>query len=135
MVKDPRYDAVGSSTIREELFGTFLKALCTNTPPSTDTSALAPADVPPQPKSTEERKVRTERALQERKAQARTERDRVEKSVAKNKAALGTAEAEQDLMSFYVDSVRDPKVSSDESSLTRLTVGIRYRITSLNRHS
>ena len=126
VVKDPRYDAVGSSTLREELFGTFLKALCSNVPPPNDTSAPAPAGTPPQLNIIEDRRSRAERALQERKEQARAERDRVQKGVEKNKAVFGTAEAEQDLMSLYVDSVRDPKVSCDKLSLTRSTVETHF---------
>ncbi|KAF8325429.1 uncharacterized protein EI90DRAFT_3072830 [Cantharellus anzutake] len=115
LIKDLRYDAVGSSSLREELFGTFLKALSSNAPPI-DAATPQPASTPPQTKT--DRKARAARALQERTEQARVERDRAERSIAKNKAALGTAEAEQELMSLYVDSIRDPKVSYREFEST-----------------
>ena len=41
----------------------------------------------------------------------RAERDAVEKDIGRSRQALGSAEAERDLMSFYVDAIRDPTVS------------------------
>lgn len=122
-MKDPRYDAVGSSTLREELFNAFLKALTSGSIATVD-SALPPSH--PNQSSTDrhqhssnhktsgdqqaDRKARAEKALREREAQAREERNRVEKDIGRSKAALDSAEAEGDLMGFYVDAVRDPVV-------------------------
>lgn len=120
LVKDPRYDAVGSSTLREELFNTFLKALAsgsiasiasTSQPePKSAEQAQQSADHGPSNDQHADRKARAERALRERETQARQERSRVEKDIGRSKAALDSAEAEGDLMGFYVDAVRDPLV-------------------------
>jgi len=39
ITSDPRYDAVGSSTLREELFNSYLKANGTTTAPNADSTA------------------------------------------------------------------------------------------------
>lgn len=108
LVRDPRYDAVGSSTLREELFGTFLKALSSDTSPNSGTSEQNPSKEDAEPK--DDRKSRAERALREREGQMRAERGKVEREIELSKAALGSSEAELDLMNFYIDSVRDPLV-------------------------
>lgn len=130
LVKDPRYDAVGSSTLREELFNTFLKALASGSI-ATVGSAL-PSSHPNQSSADHhqhsadqknsgnhqvDRKARAEKALRERETQAREERHRVDKDIGRSKAALDSAEAEGDLMGFYVDAVRDPVVRASFSLL------------------
>lgn len=60
----------------------------------------------------QDRKTRAEKALKEREEQAKAQKSRVEHDIGRSKAALDSAEAGVDLMSFYVDAVRDPLVSS-----------------------
>jgi hypothetical protein len=108
LIKDPRYDALGSSTLREELFATFLKALSSGTSPNVGTSEQSSFKEDAKPK--DDRKLRAERALRDREEQTRAERGKIERDIGRSKAALGSVESEEDLMSFYVDCVRDPLV-------------------------
>ncbi|KAF8305066.1 hypothetical protein DL93DRAFT_2183387 [Clavulina sp. PMI_390] len=111
LVKDPRYDAVGSSSLREELFKTFLNALASGSLSSLsakDEPSLAPKASAEASKEPTDRKARAEKALREREEQARLAKGKMENDIGRSKAALNSAEAETDLMSFYVDSVREP---------------------------
>lgn len=95
--KDPRYDAVGSSSLREELFNTYVKTLSRGTPP---------LRAPDQSKSTEESETdrrrrdreRKERAVKEREEQVRRERERVEAQMAQSRKVLTREESELEFM-------------------------------------
>jgi transcription elongation regulator 1 len=111
LVKDTRYDAVGSSTLREELFNTFLKALASSSLSSNSATAIyeeASPNVPVETKT--DRKERREKALRDRREQARLDRERIEEDIGRSKAVLTAAESETELMSFFVDAVREPTV-------------------------
>lgn len=117
-MKDPRYDAVGSSSLREELFKTFLTALSSGSLSSLTHDQGAPTDTDikhsasaPAPKVESDRKFRAERALREREEQAKTQKTRVESDIEQSKSVLTSVEAETEMMSFFVDAVRDPAVS------------------------
>jgi|ERR1700733_830043 len=113
LAKDPRYDPVGSSTLREELFNTFLKALASGSLSSISATAVseeASPNVPLEAKS--DRGARTEKALRGRQEQAGLDRERIQKDIARSKAVLTTTESETELMSFFVDAVREPTVCS-----------------------
>lgn len=116
-MKDPRYDAVGSSSRREELFNTFLKAFTSGSLSSLkyddDQQSLSPASDPTAASNIStglDRKARTERALRERQEQARAQKGQVEHNIDRSKAALTSVEAETELSNFFVDAVRDPIV-------------------------
>jgi hypothetical protein len=89
--KDPRYDAVGSSSLREELYNTFIKAQ--EGMPSSEKSVAIEDDGP-----TVEDKVskqeRRERAVRERQAQVEAERQRVEADIDRSKFTLNQEEGE-----------------------------------------
>lgn len=116
-MKDPRYDAVGSSSLREELFNTFLTALSSGslsslTQDQGPSSDIKHSDSALTPKVDSDRKLRAERALRERDEQAKTQKVRVENDIGRSKSALTHVEAETEMMSFFVDAVRDPAVSA-----------------------
>jgi hypothetical protein len=98
---DPRYDAVGSSSLREELFATFLKA-SGSIPTSATTNenekpAQHPMDVDKEDGDVEKerkRKERQEKAVREREEKIRVERDRVEAGINKSKMGLTREEGE-----------------------------------------
>lgn len=94
---DPRYDAVGSSTLREELFNTFLKARG-----SSDSKDLQDGADNPQPSISideaevgRKRQEKRERALKEREQQVRDQRDRTEVEIGKSRLGLTKEEGER----------------------------------------
>lgn len=101
---DPRYDAVGSSSLRQELFETYLKKLAS-------TSA-----VPETPEEAAERKVRDRKAkeeasLRERQARVTQEQEKVTQEANKSRAGAGREEGERLFGSLLVDQVRSHDVS------------------------
>lgn len=97
---DPRYQAVGSSSLREELFNTFLKA--NDGGPSTS-HPVAPGSQSPK-KQTEddpeeaERKKREkrERALREREQKVKADLSKIGAQVERSRAGLNKEEDERD---------------------------------------
>lgn len=99
IVDDPRYDAVGSSHLREELFNTYLKA-------HGETQPLAPGDAKAgdhvDSTHTEEnpgererkRRERKERAVKEREEKVRAERSKVEIDIGRSRMGLDKEEGE-----------------------------------------
>jgi hypothetical protein len=90
---DPRYDAVGSSSLREELFSTFLKGKAKNI---SEHTAGQEMDVPKGDEPTEdERRRRKEQALKEREEKVRAERSRLDVQIERSKQGLGREEGER----------------------------------------
>lgn len=100
---DPRYDAVGSSSLREELFDSYLKA---NGAVSTDNkvpeSPAAP-DVTHDEQPLEDeaeherrRKERKERAVKEREDKIQAERSKLNAEIDRSRSGLNREEAEQE---------------------------------------
>lgn len=93
--EDPRYDAVGSSSLREELFSTFLKAQANRTlsdqseKQGTDISSTEPSD------ETQKRKDRKAQAVKEREEKIKAERERVQATIEKSRVGLNREEGEQ----------------------------------------
>jgi hypothetical protein len=91
IAKDPRYDAVGSSSLREELYNTFIKAQDSVAPPAqmdaVDNDASAQED-----KMTKQE--RRERAVRDREAQVHVERRKVEADIDRSKLNLNREEGE-----------------------------------------
>jgi len=96
-VKDPRYDAVGSSSLREELYEAFVKTLEENKvdvnasggPSNTKYQSRAP-EVDPE----EEKRRRREKAVKEREEMVKAEKGKVEKANARSRAGLSLEEGE-----------------------------------------
>jgi transcription elongation regulator 1 len=100
--KDPRYDAVGSSSLREELFNTYLKTISKEESSSSSSLAREVGEVTDEggetPHKTDDdaasRKERKERAIREREAKVREERGRLEAETARSRGALSREEGE-----------------------------------------
>lgn len=100
--KDPRYDAVGSSSLREELFNTYIKTLSGSaSSPSAPTDRKRVSEATPEEDEAERKsrdKERKERAVREREEQVKRERRRVEAEMAKSRSALSREEGELEFM-------------------------------------
>ena len=93
--KDSRYDAVGSSTLREELYDTYLKSLEEGTTSKADeASPEANADTTPAKLGEDEKKRRREKAVREREDRVRQEKERTTRENARSRAGLNLEEAE-----------------------------------------
>ncbi|KAJ8482248.1 hypothetical protein ONZ45_g15022 [Pleurotus djamor] len=126
LVHDPRYDAVGSSSLREELFNTYLKAgkwKDSSSPslPSEQQSSKTAEDA-----DTETRKKeRKERAVKEREQKVKAERGRVEAEIDRSRKGLSKEEGEREFMSLLTDAIREPTASWD-SIRSQLETDPRY---------
>lgn len=94
--KDPRYDEVGSSSLREELYETFAKMQSQDdATPSTTVDTADPRTSNSGATTTEdERKRRREKAVKEREERVRLEKEKVEQANAKSRVGLTQAETE-----------------------------------------
>lgn len=99
---DPRYDAVGSSSLREELFNTFLKAretsnLQTSNPEPGEINLKVGEDAEMTDADKErQRRERKERAVKEREDKIRTERSKVEADIDRSRQGLNRGENESE---------------------------------------
>ncbi|KAJ7068255.1 Hsp90 protein-domain-containing protein [Mycena amicta] len=112
LVDDPRYDAVGSSSLREELFNTFLKGT------SSTATAKSEDPLPTEPEAEEtyeeqqkRRKDRARQAVQERENKVRGELERVEAEIGRTREVGQKEEGETLFKTMLVDAVRDPQVT------------------------
>ncbi|KAF8757667.1 FF domain [Rhizoctonia solani] len=97
IAQDPRYDAVGSASRREELFNKFKSSA------KHESSKSEPAEAKPESKGEKEREskaARRERALKEREAQVRAVQSNVERDINQSRGKLGREEAELELALF-----------------------------------
>jgi hypothetical protein len=108
ITKDSRYDAVGSSSLREELFATYIKKLASSSSGEAGAGETAEAAAE---RKLKERKAKAEASLKEREAKIRQEKERVGKEVARSQIGAGREEGERLFSSLLVDQVRDPSVS------------------------
>ena len=93
--KDPRYDAVGSSTLREELFNSYVsRSIDVCHPKSSSPRSMEETDTERKRKD----KDRKERAVREREEQVRRERSRIESEMARSRTALSREEGELEFM-------------------------------------
>ncbi|KAG6378564.1 hypothetical protein JVT61DRAFT_12829 [Boletus reticuloceps] len=113
---DPRYDAVGSSTLREELFHAFLKARRSSDDKNHQDEVgkavqfSAPADETDISRKREEKR---DRALKEREEQVRAQRGRTEAEIGKSRWGLTKEEGERVFRTLLTDAIRDPQLSWD----------------------
>jgi hypothetical protein len=92
--KDPRYDAVGSSSLRTELFNTFLTARSNQpVPDPNETQAINPS---PSERSddTQKRKDRKAEAVRERGEKVKAEQERIQATIEKSRSGLNREEGE-----------------------------------------
>ncbi|GAA6009250.1 uncharacterized protein JCM10292_000748 [Rhodotorula paludigena] len=117
---DPRYAAVVSSSLREQLFNKHLSSLASGSRPSTSaasasTSAFKASATAP---SKEDRAVRAAEALREREERVRQDKLRNERSANQARGNLGREEAEREFAQLLVDAVRDHKAHFDDVAPT-----------------
>jgi heat shock protein beta len=95
---EARYGAVGSSSLREELFQTFLKAHGSSS--SHSTSAPGRDEVEQTEGTSEDserrRREKKEQALKEREDKVRAERSRMDAEIERSKMSLNTGEGERE---------------------------------------
>jgi len=92
---DPRYDAVGSSSLRAELFNTFLNARSNRT--VLDESETQGTDVPSAEQGNDTQKRKKDRkaeAVKEREKMVRAELERVQATIEKSRSGLNREEGE-----------------------------------------
>ncbi|KAF8522886.1 hypothetical protein BU17DRAFT_75079 [Hysterangium stoloniferum] len=115
--KDPRYDAVNSSSLREELFGTYIKTLAQTTlefSKSNQEDEQKTADQDQDQVDYDARKKeRAERSLREREEKIRRERAGLEREIGRTRGALGREEGEREFTTLLTDAVRDPQAKWD----------------------
>jgi hypothetical protein len=147
--KDPRYDAVGSSSLREELFETFAKSREKSRLQEEQSTINPQAELIEEDKAgqedAEEKKRRREKAVRERMEKVRQEKAELEQRNARSRAGLNLGEAELafryvsfrwlygmfSLTSFLayrtllIDNIRDSNVSF-QSALSYLSADPRF---------
>jgi len=137
--EDPRYGAVGSSSLREELFITFLKAsdsASTSVPEDTmkeqdiveEDEHMAEIDEVEQEQRWKERK---QRAVKEREDKVRVERGRLEAEIGRSRMGLNKEEGEREFKcALYVDlSESNNSVALTDVFQQKLAHGCRTRST------
>ncbi|KAK7695992.1 hypothetical protein QCA50_000632 [Cerrena zonata] len=128
IVNDPRYDAVGSSSLREELFNVYLKAHggSGNEAPSQSLEAEK-SDPAPMTEAEKERqrRERKDRAVKEREDKVRAERNKLEADIHKSRQGLNKGEGEAEFKTMLTDAIRDPQVTWD-SVLPQLKTDPRF---------
>lgn len=94
---DPRYDAVGSSTLREELFNAFLKARGSSDSRNHQDEDDAPHPSKPvdETEASRKRQEKRERALKEREEQVMAQRGRTEAEIGRSRLGLTKEEGER----------------------------------------
>ncbi|KZT41872.1 hypothetical protein SISSUDRAFT_981034 [Sistotremastrum suecicum HHB10207 ss-3] len=117
---DPRYEAVGSSTLREELFSTYLKTLSNSTAPTQRDDEVMDPKV-----SAREKKERRERAVKERESQVLAEKQLLDNQIDRSRTGLSREENEREFLSLLVDAVREP-LATWESELSHLNADPRF---------
>ncbi|KAK0468346.1 Hsp90 protein-domain-containing protein, partial [Desarmillaria tabescens] len=128
LTRDPRYDAVGSSSLREELFNTFQKArekgrgetAATVENPPDNTKIDADID------ESERRRLRKEKAVKEREEKVRIERGIVEANIGRSRNELNKEEGQRDFKTLLTDAIREPQITW-ESALPQLQTDPRFR--------
>ena len=102
---DARYDAVGSSSLREELFAGYIRKLASTSAAQQSESTEEAAE-----RKRQERKEKEEASLRERQARVSEVQQQVTKDMSKSRAGAGREEAERLFGSLLVDQVRDHEV-------------------------
>ncbi|GAA6063682.1 hypothetical protein JCM10212_003349 [Sporobolomyces blumeae] len=115
---DPRYAAVNSSSLREQLFKKHLSSLSNGSRSSGNGSSSAtPAPNPTSASSTtskEDRAARAAASLKEREERVRMEKMRSERSANQARGHLGKEEAEREFGQLLIDAVRDHNARFDD---------------------
>lgn len=113
---DPRYDAVRSSSLREELFNTFMKVRSGSLTDDKSGSIKDDKEVSRTTEGKDEdsqlRKLeRKQRAIKEREEKVRVERGRVEAEIGRSRVDLNKEEGEREFRTLLTDAIRDPQLT------------------------
>ncbi|KII94772.1 hypothetical protein PLICRDRAFT_99110 [Plicaturopsis crispa FD-325 SS-3] len=130
---DPRYDAVGSSSLREELFKTFLKALSTSAVPADPAAsaeklsgdAMTVGEVDDDAERERRRREKKERAVREREEKVKAQRGQLEADIGRSRMGLNKEEGEREFRTMLTDAVRDPRMTWD-AALPQLKTDPRF---------
>ncbi|KAK2466198.1 hypothetical protein APHAL10511_001840 [Amanita phalloides] len=129
LYSDPRYDAVGSSSLREELFNTFVKGktkrISERTLITEEENALPKFDE----QNDDEKRSRKDRALKEREEKVRAERSLLDLQIERSKQGMGKEEGERLFRTLLTDAIRDPQ--SWDAALPQLKIDPRFANSSL----
>lgn len=93
LYNDSRYDAVGSSSLREELFSTFMKGKAKRI--SGQITGQEKTLLKGDEQTEDERGKRKEQALKERAEKVRAERSRLDVQIERSKQGMGREEGER----------------------------------------
>ncbi|KAG2141685.1 Hsp90 protein-domain-containing protein [Suillus bovinus] len=123
---DARYDAVGSSSLREELFQIFLKAHGSSSSHSTSTKVMDETGENGTEEDAErKRREKKEQALKEREQKVRADRTRMDAEIGRSKMGLNLEEGEREFRTLLTDAVRDPQATW-ESTRPQLQTDPRF---------
>ncbi|KAF9534344.1 Hsp90 protein-domain-containing protein [Crepidotus variabilis] len=136
--KDPRYDAVGSSSLREELFNTFLKGLNNGAHANVDSGKAMRREDDVKMSSQERKK----KAVRDREEQVKAQKERVDATIEKAKMGSDREEGERVFMTMLTDAIRDPQATLDYSisqlktdpRFTNSTLPLNQQIHLFHRH-
>ncbi|GAA6017121.1 hypothetical protein JCM11491_003267 [Sporobolomyces phaffii] len=110
---DPRYAAVTSSSLREQLFTTHLSSLSSSSRPrpatSTSAAEASSSSAKPVTNAKEDRAARAAASLREREERVRQEKSKAERNANQARGNLGKEEAEREFGQLLIDAVRDHK--------------------------
>ncbi|GAA5965583.1 hypothetical protein JCM3765_004742 [Sporobolomyces pararoseus] len=112
---DPRYAAVNSSSLREQLFNKHLSSLSSSSRPTASTSTST-STTTSKTTSKEDRAARAAASLKEREEKVRLEKDKAERNAQQARGHLGKEEAERDFGQLLIDAVRDHKAHFEDVS-------------------
>ncbi|CAK5275651.1 unnamed protein product [Mycena citricolor] len=115
LAKDPRYDAVGSSSLREELYDTFMKGNALSS--ASGSKAIEKEEDKPEEETYEEqqrkRKERASQALKDRESKVKADMERVDAQIGRSRQISDKEEGELLFKSLLTDAVRDPQMTWD----------------------
>ncbi|CDZ98049.1 Transcription factor CA150 [Phaffia rhodozyma] len=110
--RDPRYDAVGSSSLREELFQSFLKRPSKQTTSAESKSSSAPLTAAElEAQKAKDKKERAEASLREREEKVRAQQGKIRLETGRARGMVGREEAEREFGSLLVDTVKEHDAS------------------------
>ncbi|KAH9482626.1 Transcription elongation regulator 1 [Psilocybe cubensis] len=112
--KDPRYDAVGSSTLREELFNTFIKDRGFQHKPEQNAALQPNSPTTYGQAEGEEREERRKKAVKEREEKVNAERRRLDADIERSKMGIDKEEGERTFRTLLTDAIRESQVTWDD---------------------
>ncbi|KDR83759.1 hypothetical protein GALMADRAFT_236117 [Galerina marginata CBS 339.88] len=123
--KDPRYEAVGSSSLREELYNTFVKGNDARTSSNkVDNLSTIPREMSSHD-GPADREERRNKAVKEREDRIKAERQRLNADIERSKMGISKEEGERTFMTLLTDAIREPQTTWD-NALPQLKTDPRF---------